>query len=153
MERREFLTLGALAGVAVAEPGCLARGASVLSSGAAPEMDAFLAELDGNMNAIAASHPLEGAIARPEGAAPYSPETRLLLQKMLRAFTMAAAYRELPEDAREHPGFATRLAAARPEMDEAVLGMTKVMAELTPAQRVEYQRALKRDPELPRRII
>lgn len=170
MERRRFLQLGAAAGAAVAGgTGCSTMWASAAATTPdLPDMESFFGKLDAAMAAIAGGTPLgdfaakrcaandpaparDGRDADPPKRS-FAPGERLLMQKALRSLTLVGAVHELPEHARQHPGMLARLKAGMPEMDDAVFGMTQLLADLSRTERVELRRRLQREPDLPMRM-
>lgn len=154
MERRQFIQMGALAGLSTATGiGCASSGAA-RAGGAAlaemPGMDAFLAELDHSMAAIARGAPFREFLGAGATQGPHAHEA--LIKKSLRSLVMAGSFHDLPEQARQHPGMQARLAGSMAEMDEAVFGMTHVLSSLTPSERLRIQEVLHAEPERGARI-
>lgn len=162
MERRDFLKAGAVCGAAVAGGGCAAVGAGAAAA-ADPtpfvDMDAFLAGLDKTMADIAKGKPLASLVPSPEKltsnepASPFrTPRGEQLFRKSLRSLYLVASFRDLPEEARLHPGMQARMWRAMGDMDEAVFGTAQMLEELKPSERLELQKRLKDDPDLAMRI-
>lgn len=165
MDRRQFLQLGAATGAVVAtSTGCMSLLGDARSVGSDADMDRFLGKLDTAMKSIADGVPMS-ELARARRApcstseadansppAAYGAGELRLVQKSLRSLLLVGALHELPEPARHHPGMVARLNHAMPEMDEAVFGMTQLLADLSPGDRVELQRKLQREPDLPMKV-
>ncbi len=154
LERRVFLQVGALGGIAAAAGGCSAGlvGPLELPGSTVPEaMDSFFGRVDATVRAIGEGSPLHEAFPHVDAAR--VSRARLLLQKALRSLVVLGAYRQLAPEARDHPGMRARLEALAPEMDDAVFGVHEMLTSLRPAQRVELQQLLKRDPTLPERLV
>jgi hypothetical protein len=118
-----------------------------------PEMDGFLAQLDATMARIGNS-PLTGLFdlgGKREAPKPSAADV-LLLKKSLRSLALAGAHRELEGSAKAHPAVMRRIEAAAPEMDDAVFGVTELLEGLNAGDRVELQRRLRSDPEIPKRV-
>jgi hypothetical protein len=152
--------MGALAGLSsAAGAGCATTGASQAGSydpTRMPDMDAFLAQFDHSMAAIAHGNPLreffpEGppAAADPRGGPHPHAE---LVKKSLRSLLITGSFRDLPEEARLHPGMQERMIGSMQEMDEAVFGMTHVLSSFTPEERVRVREVLNEEPDLGMRI-
>lgn len=164
MERRGFLKAGAAAGLSgLATSGCAGVGAG--EGSASPElpapdplqMDLFLGRLDRAMAAIAEGNPLADLLSSASSASPQGPERNVrreqeLIRKSLRSLLLVGSFRDLPEPARAHAGMQDRMLRSLDEMDEAVFGMTELLENLTPAERVELRRRLHKEPDLPMRM-
>src|SRR5262245_36904126 len=126
MERRSFLQMGAAAGIStVAGAGCGAAGEPRLGGfdpARMPDMDAFLAQLDHSMGAIAKGAPLKEFFPSP----PAHPHEKLV-KKSLRSLLLVGSFRDLPEEARAHPEMQARMWGSMQEMDEAIFGMTHTL--------------------------
>ncbi len=146
MQRREFFQTGAL-GMAT----LLARGAqgSTDIRLSASQMDQFLLQLD-KKQALMANTLAEGFLGAPVAAADPAERARCLtlLRKVLRSMHLTRSFRDLPEHGRAHPGMQRRMAAALPEIDEAVSGARSFLFELSPADRLDLQRTIVQNPEL-----
>lgn len=158
MERREFLRLGAAAGVAAATGTSCSALNSLLGTGHATaalsvhEMDAYLSQLDKAMDGISRGNIL-GELIPSDALVPVQLEAEIdekekLIKKALRTMVVTAAYNDLPEVNRTHSGMQARLQRAMPEIDEAVFGMTASLAALNDDERAEVQRTLRRQPDL-----
>jgi hypothetical protein len=102
VERRQFIQMGALAGLSSATGiGCAAR-AGFAPAAEAPGMEAFLAQLDHSMAAIARGAPLAEFLGRGSTAVPHAHDA--LINKSLRSLVMAGSFHDLPQEARRHPG-------------------------------------------------
>jgi hypothetical protein len=143
--------MGALAGLSGAMgTGCATTGSAAKGTfdpGAMLDMDAFLSRLDHSMESIASGNPLRSFFP-DDPRRPYAP----LVKKSLRSLLIAGSFRDLPEEARAHPGMQQRIRDAMPEMDEAVFGMTHVLASFTANERVRIREVLNEDPEFGMRI-
>jgi hypothetical protein len=162
MERRDFLTAGAIAGagaMSLGSAGCAALGQD-LAPPAAPlsghDMDGFLARLDGAMGSISVGNPFSGLLPRaaiaPADEAAYE-KGQDVLRKTMRSLLLTGSFRDLPEEGRAHPGMQERMWRSMGEMDEAMLGVTDALAGLTPTERADIGRALREDPGLGMRLV
>jgi hypothetical protein len=163
MERRDFLKVGALSGagaMAVGTSGC-----SGLTAALAPpplplsnrDMEQFLARLDHSMNSVSTANALSSllpqkAIDRLKTDDPEFKKGDQLFRKTVRSLLLAGSFKDLPEEGRVHPGMQERMWRALPEMDEAMLGMSSMFSSLSPTERVDIGRALRKDPGLGMRI-
>jgi hypothetical protein len=155
MERRDFLLAGA-AGAAAAGSSCatLPIGEGVIGSLALSpsEMTDYLARVDRGMAAIQRgtilprTQRLEASPAEREVAAREEQREEQLAKQGLRALLFTSAYNDLDAAGRNHPEVQKRLAEVMPEVDEAVLGMTGTIAELSPERAAAVQRVLREDP-------
>lgn len=166
MERRDFLKVGALSGagaMAVGTSGC--SGLSGLTEALAPpplplsnrDMEQFLARLDHSMNSVSTANALSSllpqkAIDRLKTDEPEFKKGDQLFRKTVRSLLLAGSFKDLPEEGRVHPGMQERMRRALPEMDEAMLGMSSMFSSLSPTERVDIGRALRKDPGLGMRI-
>jgi len=143
--------MGVLAGLSgAAGTGCATTGSAAkgsLDPAAMPDMDAFLSRLDHSMESIASGSPLR-AFFRDDPRRPHEQ----LVKKSLRSLLIAGSFRDLSEEQRAHPGMQQRMRDAMSEMDEAVFGMTHVLARYSPDERVRIREVLNEDPELGMRI-
>src|SRR5262245_12165538 len=114
MERRSLLQMGAAAGIStVAGVGCGRAGEPRMGGfdpTRMPDMDAFLAQLDHGMEAIAKGAPLKDFF-------PARAEHEKLVKKSLRSLLLVGSFRDLPEEARVHPGMQERMWGSMQEMD------------------------------------
>lgn len=160
MERRDFLKVGTAAGVAsMAGPACSVAGGGQLINTptlGTSEMDGYLARLDRGLEAITGGDLLGDLIPRraKESAAEQRKrqQGRALAQKGLRTLLLTGAYKDLPEADRRHPGMQQRLERGAPEMDQALFGMTGLLAGTSAEQRAAIQTELKRQPDLGLRL-
>jgi hypothetical protein len=160
MERRDFLRIGTAAGLAAASSGGCAfstRALEAFSTGSLAGLAGVLDGVDRAMEQIGRARLVGGLVPAPPPEAP--PEQRRrwdeaeeLGRKTLRTLYLTGVVKELSAEEQRHPEVQRRLVEAAPEMDEAVLGMTSVIASLTPADRGSLQEELRRDPELGLRI-
>jgi hypothetical protein len=163
MERRDFLKVGALSGagaMAVGTSGC-----SGLTEALAPpplplsnrDMEQFLAQLDHSMNSVSTANALSSflpqkTIDRLKTDEPEFKKGDQLFRKTVRSLLLTGSFKDLPEEGRVHPGMQERMRRALPEMDEAMLGMSSMFSSLSPTERVDIGRALRKDPGLGMRI-
>lgn len=151
MKRREVLAAGAATAAAAAAPACTwARFSNGGFDGLASaiDIDAFVGELDRKLEAM--TNPLSGIVR--DKARARDPHVSELVRKSLRSLVMVSAFHDLPEEARLHPAVQSRMWSAMPDMDDAVVGMTSLFANLTPQQKRAAEQKLKADPELPMRV-
>lgn len=164
MERRDILRMGALTGAGAL--GTAAAGCGGLTEALAPpslpisdsDMKQFLARLDRSMNAISTTNALSSllpkkAIDRLDTDDPEFKKGDQLFRKTLRSMLLAGSFKDLPDEGRVHPGMQDRMWRAMPEMDDAMLGMTRMFESLSPTERVDIGRALRKDPDLGMRIV
>lgn len=76
-----------------------------------------------------------------------------LFRSTMRGMLVATSFRDLPAEARVHPGVQQRLWAAMDEMDAAVGGVGDALSKLTPEERAEISAALRAEPELGARVL
>ncbi len=160
MERRDFLKAGTAAGVAsVAAPACSVVGGGQLigtPSLSGAEMDDYLVRLDRGMETISGSNLLDEMVPPKAGETGNQrlrrEQGQELARKGLRTMLLTGMYKDLPEADRRHPGMQQRLERSGPEMDQALFGMTSLMAGTSPAERSAIQAELKRRPDLGLRL-
>ncbi len=76
-----------------------------------------------------------------------------LARKAMRSIFAVGAFRDLPEEGRQHPLVQDAMFAAMPEFDEAVFGMQRRIDTLTATERADISRELGKDPELAERVL
>lgn len=89
--------------------------------------------------------------ASPEEEELFGTRTRLG-RAALRSLYFTGAFMEFEEHERLHPGVQERMRRLQPEMDEAVLGMSRLLESMTPADHKALREELKRDPDAGLRI-
>ncbi|MFO0546951.1 MAG: hypothetical protein U0271_01120 [Polyangiaceae bacterium] len=159
MERRSFLRTGLLGGSALGASGCSATLDGLLQipkeQGVSDEeVKAFLARLDGQLGAISAARPQDPMLI-PSAALPTGDveRGRDLVQKTMRGLLITGSFADLPLEGRTHPAVQARMTAAMPELDDAMLGMRDFLGRLTPTERADLGRALRKDPDLGMRVV
>jgi hypothetical protein len=75
-----------------------------------------------------------------------------LARKALRAMYLGAAFHELPDQCKSHPGMQERLARHAREVDEAVFGTTELLEKLSAKKRERLRQVLRQDRALPMRV-
>jgi len=155
MERRNFLKMGGAVGVgatAAAGAGCVPG----LFSGkrlSTPEINELVGRMDDGLERASRYDMLDDFARRSGHARPSgSEEERAMCSKSLRALYASAMFRSLPEDAQVHPAIQQRMLAEMPAIDEAVFGMTDMMAAMPEERRDGIRKQLKRDPDAAERI-
>src|SRR6185503_1844195 len=71
-----------------------------------------------------------------------------LVKKSLRSLLLVGSFRDLPEEARQHPGMQARMWGSMQEMDEAIFGMTHALTRFTPDERIRIREVLNDKPDL-----
>ncbi|MFO0587324.1 MAG: hypothetical protein U0441_07290 [Polyangiaceae bacterium] len=166
MDRRDFLKAGVVAGgsLGLGAAGC---GAVLEGMTSAPvpsiaelqalDMGGFLKRLDTSLGFIQSSSTL-GSLVKGDVAALARKDPRFehaedLLRKGFRSLLLTSSFHDLDEAGRLHPGMQARLWASMGEMDEAVLGMNKLVTSFTPTERADLDRVLRDDATLGSRIL
>lgn len=166
MERRSFLKAGAVAGGSVGL-GALGCGAVLEGMSAVPvptvaelqalDMDGFLKRMDTSLGFIRSTSTLDGIVPREvqDGARkdPRFERSEDLVRKTLRSMLLVGSFGDLPEAGRVHPGVQARMWSSLQEMDEAVLGMNRMLTSLTPTERSDISRFMREDPTAAPRIL
>lgn len=166
MERRDFLKAGALAGGSVGL-GALGCGAVMEGLSAVPvpsvaelqalDMDGFLRSLDTSLGFIRSSSTLDHVLPRDVQLAarkdPRFETSEDLVRKTLRSLLLVGSFGDLPEAGRMHPGVQARMWSSLQEMDDAVLGMNRMMTSFTPTERSDISRLMRDDPTAAPRIL
>jgi hypothetical protein len=70
-----------------------------------------------------------------------------------RTLFLTGAFKDLPETARVHPTVQDTMWNALPEFDTAILEMKSRLDALSPTERADLARELRRDPELAERVL
>ena len=76
-----------------------------------------------------------------------------LFRKTVRSLLLSGSFHDLSEEDRMHPGMQSRMLGSLAEMDEAMLGMNDMLAELTPTEHADLAESLRADPELGMRVV
>lgn len=161
MDRRKAikLALGATAGAALGSTIGCAPGAREVAQGHTPEnMDAYLANLDSQLDRIRDARFVEGFVGQATGKA-FSPEARksiepseTLFQDILRTLLLSQSFRDVSVEARFHPGMQKRMGDNIEAMDATVFQVNDMLAKLTPAQREATRDTLRKHPGLAMRL-
>jgi hypothetical protein len=164
IERRDFLKMGAVAGAGAAALGT--SGCAGVTEALAPpplplsnrDMKLFLSRLDHSMKSVSTTNALSSllpktAIDTIKTDDPEFQKSDQLFRKTLRSMLLAGSFKDLPEEGRVHPGMQDRMWRALPEMNDAMLGMTNMLESLTPTERADIGRVLRKDPDLGMRIV
>lgn len=160
MDRRELLKTGAVLGTAAiagAQTGCASVPGIRLDDLPTPmrDMEAYLARLDedlagiGRLNLTKELDP-KGALPALDGLLNEKSE---LAHKAARVLYLTAAFRDLSEEERFHPGMQARMRSAVPEMNEAVQGMSRMLTSMTDDDRARLQKAMQENPEVVQRAV
>jgi hypothetical protein len=160
MKRREFLHAGAAAGIAaVSSGGCVltSRAFEDFSTGSLAGLPGFLDGVDRTMDKIGQARLIGGLVPDLPADAPESERARwseaeALARKSLRTLYLAGVVKELSPRALQHHEVQRRIVEAAPEMDEAVLGSSALLASASEGDRRAIQSELRRDPDLGLRI-
>ena len=160
MERRDFLKVGTAAGVAsVAGPACSVVGGGQLldtPSLSDSEMGGYLTRLDRGLEAISGGDLLDDLLPRRSNETSQQRRQReqgtALARTGLRSLLLTGMYKDLPQADRLHPGMQQRLERGAPEMDQALFGMTGLMAGTTSTQRDAIQAQLRKQPDFGLRL-
>ncbi|MFO0587323.1 MAG: twin-arginine translocation signal domain-containing protein [Polyangiaceae bacterium] len=161
MDRRNFLKAGAVAGGSMGL-GAVGCGAVMEGMTAVPvpsiaelqalDMEGFLKRLDTSLGFIQSQSSVASLVTKDAqskmGKDPRFESAGPLVRKTLRSLLLTSSFHELPEAGRLHPGMQARLWNSMADMDEAVLGMNKLMTSFTPTERADLHRALREDPTL-----
>lgn len=160
LHRREFLKTSTLVGVGTAATACAGRDEGLLvvpaSALSTADMDAYIARLDGSMNAIATGpSPIPKLFPDKKwnSTDPVIKSGEELLRKNLRSLLLVGSFQDLPEEGRAYPGMQARMWSSMTEMDEAMRGTHNSLSSMTPTERADIGRALRADPELGMRIV
>jgi hypothetical protein len=157
LRRRDVLKLAAAAAAAGAETACTPSrpGASPSVTDVASQLDpaaadAILAKLDARLAWIdQASLPDDvlplSKIPRGPGFDEELARKRALVTKSIRSLYLTGRFLDMPDEMKVHPGVQSRLKAMQPEMDDAVLGMTDLLEQMTPADHRRVQNHLQKD--------
>lgn len=115
------------------------------------EVLAHLTRLDDKMRAIECSPltltKLGGPAANGPAICREDPLDQQLLRSSLRSLLLTGSVKDLPERHQRRPEVVARLAAASPEVDFAVYGMTERLGGMTEAELAEIQERLRADPK------
>lgn len=158
--RREFLKTSTLVGVGTAATACAGRNEGLLivpeSALSVSDMDAYIARLDGSMNALATGPSPIPKLFPDKNWNPKDPVIKSgeeLLRKNLRSLLLVGSFQDLPEEGRAYPAMQDRMWSSMAEMDEAMRGTHNSLSAMTPTERADIGRALKADPGLGMRIV
>jgi hypothetical protein len=163
MHRRGFLQAGVSAGVgaaAIGTVGCGGLGLHLDPAASLPppsdaEMAAFFKRLDGNMEAVSKG-PNPVAKLVPGARLPDTPEFLRgdeVLRKALRSMLLVGSFHDLPEEGRVHPEMQDRMWCGMADMDSGMLGVHELLSELTPTERADLGRLMRKDPDLGMRVV
>jgi hypothetical protein len=166
MDRRDFLRAGAVAGGSMGL-GALGCGAVLEGISAVPvpsvaelaalDMDGFLRNLDTSLGFIRSTSTLDSIVTKEvQSGARKDPRlqgSEELVRKTLRSMLLTGSFGDLPEAGRAHPGVQARLWNSLQEMDDAVLGMNKLLTSLTPTERADVTRLMRDDPTAAPRVL
>lgn len=76
-----------------------------------------------------------------------------LAKKAANTLFLTGAFRDLPETSRVHPSVQHTMVSSMPDIDDAVLGMKSRLDALTPTERADLSKELRKDPELAERVV
>jgi hypothetical protein len=168
MERREFLKVSAAASAVAVTTGCATGSKSklvslVAASSAGPagvspvpvsneEMRPLLTRMDGTLLAMNDANLLREltphALPLPTRDSEHMAKVESLLQKSVRSLYVSGLFLDQPEAVHAHPGLQERVINSLPVMDGAIRESTTVLASLTEADQSEFQRTLRKNPEI-----
>lgn len=160
LDRRRFLQAGGLAGFA-GVAGCAGLAAQIdaidPSELASLDMDGFLRGLDATLGFLRSSSTLDSVVPEPvRREAERDPRWRdsdSLVRDAIRTLFLTSSFGELSEAGQAHPGMQARMWTAMDEVERGVSGMHAVTKALTPTERADIARALRRDPALGQRVL
>lgn len=155
MDRRTFLQAGVAAGVAGSSCAGVsaATGASTLGGISEADLLAALQRMDKGLRSLDAVKVVTDFL--PEVPVPNDPRKQELSRKgeelgrkSMQMLLLTGAVGDLPTAAQLDPRVQDRIVGALPQMDEAMLGMTDFLADLSSEERREIKQALIDRPEL-----
>lgn len=164
MQRRKFVRAGLLGATASGLGACRPSDGSAAPALTEAEVEAAtevqlasqLARLDGGMGHIACSpitvRDLNRRAANRHVECKKDPLDEQLVRSSLRALLLTGSIKDLPEREQGRPEVAERLAAASPEVDFAVYGMTEQLSALSVTELAEIQELLRTDPKAAPRV-
>lgn len=156
MDRRTFLQAG-VATAGVAGSSCVgvkaSTGEETLGGLSENDLLAALGRMDKGLRAVDVGNVVADFL--PEVPIPNDPRKMELSRrgnelgrKSMRMLLLTGAVSDLPQAAQLDPRVQDRIVGALPEMDEAMLGMTDFLAELSSEERGEIKQAMIDRPEL-----
>jgi len=154
MKRREFVKTMA-AGAAASASGCAGLGLGRLIPGAEMSMaamDRFLGRFDSGLLAIAQGSMFDEVTAvvgreHAERRRARFEHAEEMGKRAMRSLYVAGMFRDLPEEARLHPGVQERMWRAAPEMEQSVHEMTETLDNLPEEKRMRIKRLLEERPD------
>lgn len=121
------------------------------------DMDGFLRRLDTSLGFMQSSSSFSGVISDKVAADarkdPRFERSEDTIRKTMRSLLLTGSFGDLPEAGRAHPAMQARLWNSMQEMDDAVLGMNKIVTSLTPTERSDISRLLREDATVGPRIL
>src|SRR5688572_24300934 len=139
MDRRKFLKTGAVAGgagAALEQSGCAHGPAQTGTAAAWPDLataEAVAGGLDRRLDWIDQQRAMPASLGIPAWPSQTADERAAqeghgrLFRQSLRTLYLTGRFLDLPRELQTSPHVQARVAAAQPEMDEAVLGMTAMV--------------------------
>jgi len=91
-------------------------------------------------------------LAKIDGAAEEIAQKTELTRKAMRALYVTGRFIDLPDEFKAHPGVQARAAAMQSDMDDAVLGMTSMLENMTAEDHRRVRDHLRDNPDLGERI-
>lgn len=147
MDRRDFLEKGAAIGVAgaaaLASPSCTFLPQFLQKEtwqAMLPNMARYLVLVDGGLLHIEKG----GILAGFAGCGPHPEDKEALATKSLKTLYVTGMFGDLPEKGQLHPGMQERVWKAMPDINKAVFGTMGHIESLTPSEKTEMQKILKR---------
>lgn len=156
MQRREMLSVGGASASLLAGCSPSLSGVGVVGNGllSPAEVELGWRRIQESREALARGpgiH-LDGVLDRERSRGKRS-RGEALAKKAANTLFLTGAFRDLPETGRAHPAVQHTMISAMPEIDEAVLGMRARLDTLTPTERADLSKELRRDPELAERVV
>jgi len=152
MDRRDVLKLGALASVSGSGCAALLGNPGAVSSG---ELGGFLSALDDAMASVT-NGDFFARLMTPTEDPEITARAKAgeeLTKKTMRSLLLVGTLSELPPEQLAHESVQARLRDSMGEFDDAMFGMSNLLENLSPAERVDISKALKDDPNLGMRVM
>ena len=164
MDRRKALKLGLglTAGATLGSTvGCAPGVAGARKSAQGhtpPDMDAYLGNLDSQLEKIQSARFVEGFVDHATGK-PATPELRekiepseTMFRNMLHTLLLTQSFRDVSDEAQFHPSMQKRMAENIDSMDATVFQVNDMLANLSPEQRDATRKHLRKHPGLTMRL-
>jgi len=159
VKRREFVKTVA-AGAAASASGCVGLGLGTLIPGSEMSMaamDQFLGRFDSGLEAISEGSMFDEMAAvigkeHAESRRDRLDQAEALGKRAMRTLYVTGMFRDLPEEARLHPGVQERMWGAVPEMEQSIWETTALLENLSEEKRARLKRVLEEKPDTVARI-